>query len=348
MKKSILAAAGLAVVLAAPSFADEGFYITGGVGYGWTPDMDVESSAGFGNRSVLPSLSGEIQGEGDARFMLGAGYETANNWRVQVDVMDRFNDTGAVGNGLFASDLQNVALMVSGIRDFDFGSFVAPYAGLGLGYSQTDASIQFFDGSDAQGDGNGIAFQGLLGLTLDLSDRISADAGYRYFYGPEVDFISSTGNVGSIDNYQSHDLLVGLRFSFGAAPAPVAPPPVERTPAPAPTCSDVPFVVYFEFDQSTLTDQARQVIARASQQAAECDITRVEIEGHTDRSGSQAYNARLSERRARVVRDELIRLGVAASLISIEARGESEPAVATPDGAREPLNRRTEVVIRTR
>ena len=55
---------------------------------------------------------------------------------------------------------------------------------------------------------------------------------------------------------------------------------------------------------------------------------------------------RLSERRARVVRDELIRLGVAASMIAIEARGESEPAVATPDGVREPLNRRSEVVIR--
>lgn len=340
--KRLLATAGLAAVLAAPALAQDGWYVTGGVGYGWMPDNDI--------LDTLNNTSAEVDAEGDLRFMLGLGYEFTNNWRVQLDAMDRFNDTGAPDDiGPASTDFQNVAVMGSLIYDFENATRFTPYVGGGVGYSQTEFSGLFNGGETVQADGRGISYQALAGLDFGLTDRISALVEARYFYGPDVEFVSLPGGFpGETDAYESYDVLFGLRYSFGAAPAPVAPPPVERTPAPAPTCSDVPFVVYFEFDQSTLTDQARQVIARASQQAAECDITRVEIEGHTDRSGSQAYNARLSERRARVVRDELIRLGVAASLISIEARGESEPAVATPDGAREPLNRRTEVVIRTR
>jgi OOP family OmpA-OmpF porin len=41
----------------------------------------------------------------------------------------------------------------------------------------------------------------------------------------------------------------------------------------------------------------------------------------------------------------MVRLGVPASAISLNAFGESRPAVATPDGVREPLNRRAEVLI---
>ncbi|MED5548189.1 MAG: OmpA family protein, partial [Pseudomonadota bacterium] len=112
-----------------------------------------------------------------------------------------------------------------------------------------------------------------------------------------------------------------------------------------PSCDDVSFPVYFEWDRADLTDQARAVIAQAANQRGNCGVTRVSVAGHADRSGAAAYNVGLSERRARVVRDELVRLGVPASTISMEAYGETRPAVQTADGVREPLNRRSEVVI---
>tara|TARA_R110000744_G_scaffold376026_2_gene490022 strand:- start:44745 stop:45077 length:333 start_codon:yes stop_codon:yes gene_type:complete len=107
----------------------------------------------------------------------------------------------------------------------------------------------------------------------------------------------------------------------------------------------VQFPVYFEWDRADLTDQARAVIAQASNQRGSCGVTRVSVSGFTDRSGAASYNVGLSERRARVVRDELVRLGVPASTITLEAFGETRNAVQTPDGVREPLNRRAEVVI---
>ena len=71
----------------------------------------------------------------------------------------------------------------------------------------------------------------------------------------------------------------------------------------------------------------------------------VSIAGHTDTSGASAYNQRLSQRRADIVGEALVARGIDASLISEEAKGETDLAKATRDGVREPLNRRSEVVI---
>lgn len=107
------------------------------------------------------------------------------------------------------------------------------------------------------------------------------------------------------------------------------------------------FAVYFEWDSSALTEQAQTVIDRAVARAVEngCSVSVSTIEGYTDTSGNRAYNARLSARRAAIVRDSLIQRGVDAGVISTEAKGETGLAKATADGVREPLNRRAEVVI---
>jgi outer membrane protein OmpA-like peptidoglycan-associated protein len=103
--------------------------------------------------------------------------------------------------------------------------------------------------------------------------------------------------------------------------------------------------VYFEFNKSNLTPEANAVLDRAVADAAKCNYKTVNVSGNTDTSGSAAYNEGLSSSRAQIVADGLTARGVSASLISQEALGESKPAVATQDGVKEPLNRRTEVVI---
>ena len=105
------------------------------------------------------------------------------------------------------------------------------------------------------------------------------------------------------------------------------------------------FTVYFDYDKSNLTPQASTLVQEAASRALENDIETVVVAGNTDTSGSSAYNQALSERRARTVRDALIANGVPADSIRLEAYGETNLAKPTPDGVREPLNRRSDVVI---
>jgi outer membrane protein OmpA-like peptidoglycan-associated protein len=74
--------------------------------------------------------------------------------------------------------------------------------------------------------------------------------------------------------------------------------------------------------------------------------TRIEVSGHADRSGSDAYNQALSMRRAEAVAAELTRRGVPRTEMVIQAFGESRPLVPTADGVREPQNRRVEIILR--
>jgi outer membrane protein OmpA-like peptidoglycan-associated protein len=105
------------------------------------------------------------------------------------------------------------------------------------------------------------------------------------------------------------------------------------------------FIVYFPFDQSILTGDAQAVIQQAAQYAMSGAATQVTVIGHADTSGSVAYNVRLSERRAKAVADALAGLGVNQGVMSVDWKGETEPAVATGDGIKEPLNRRSTISI---
>jgi OOP family OmpA-OmpF porin len=103
----------------------------------------------------------------------------------------------------------------------------------------------------------------------------------------------------------------------------------------------------FEYDRAELTDYARAVLETASaklkQWMAQDEALTLEIAGHTDWAGTEAYNMALSERRSRAVRDYLVRKGVAADRLSTRAFGESKPVASneTEDGRRR--NRRVEL-----
>jgi outer membrane protein OmpA-like peptidoglycan-associated protein len=71
------------------------------------------------------------------------------------------------------------------------------------------------------------------------------------------------------------------------------------------------------------------------------------IVGHTDSSGSESYNQQLSERRARAVRDELVRLGVPAARLSATGRGEFEPRADNSTESGRSQNRRVEILVQS-
>jgi outer membrane protein OmpA-like peptidoglycan-associated protein len=106
------------------------------------------------------------------------------------------------------------------------------------------------------------------------------------------------------------------------------------------------FMVFFDFDKSTLTPAAIDTIQRAATAYKTKGGAQIKASGHTDRAGTEAYNMALSLRRVNAVRDQLVREGVPETDISVVALGESQPMVPTPDGVREAQNRRVEIVIR--
>ena len=121
-----------------------------------------------------------------------------------------------------------------------------------------------------------------------------------------------------------------------------APPPPAVAAAPAVRN----FLVFFDFDRSTLTPRARDVVKEAATVAKAGQNARLTATGHTDTSGPANYNMALSLRRANAVKDALVREGVPAASIAVAGRGEEALLVTTKDSVREPQNRRVEIVIR--
>jgi OOP family OmpA-OmpF porin len=73
---------------------------------------------------------------------------------------------------------------------------------------------------------------------------------------------------------------------------------------------------------------------------------KVSVEGHTDSVGSDAYNERLSERRAHAVKDYLVHQGIDASRISTVGYGEAKPVASNKTESGRAQNRRAEIIAR--
>ncbi|MGF1476949.1 MAG: OmpA family protein [Geminicoccaceae bacterium] len=103
------------------------------------------------------------------------------------------------------------------------------------------------------------------------------------------------------------------------------------------------YVVFFAFDQATITPVAERILDEAIADFAEGEAVRVILAGHADTAGDARYNDFLSEQRARIVADYLSRSGVDNEQIFVTWFGETQPRVATADGVLEPQNRRVEL-----
>ena len=109
------------------------------------------------------------------------------------------------------------------------------------------------------------------------------------------------------------------------------------------TCNKGPYIVFFDWDRSDITAEAAPVLDNTVTSYAECAGALITLSGFADRSGGDAYNQALSERRAEAVRAYLTARGVATTAITAQGFGEANPRVPTADGVRELQNRRVEI-----
>ena len=158
--------------------------------------------------------------------------------------------------------------------------------------------------------------------------------------------VTGTNTVPDVYDAIGRYIYFGVKYTMNweEAPAEAAayvPPPVV---APAPS---VPrsYLVFFDFNKSDLTSQAVTIVDTAARNATNGKVTQLTVTGHTDTVGSDAYNMRLSRRRAESVAAQLEKDGIASSEIEIVAKGKRDLLVPTGDGVREPQNRRVQIVF---
>lgn len=101
----------------------------------------------------------------------------------------------------------------------------------------------------------------------------------------------------------------------------------------------------FDFNVSNLTSSSRMAIRKISAALLKVEITHMQIEGHTDNAGDQAYNNKLSLARANVVADAMASAGVPRANLVVRGLGMSKPVAsnATKDGQAE--NRRVSIIV---
>ncbi|MBI1327090.1 MAG: OmpA family protein [Alphaproteobacteria bacterium] len=130
-------------------------------------------------------------------------------------------------------------------------------------------------------------------------------------------------------------------------PMPESMAPVEALPGAtgSMTNEEAKYLVFFDFDKSVVKPEGQEVIDSVVRQTQGRQLNGIRVVGHADTSGPEGYNEALSMRRAKAVQKALASRGLTVDMIRIEGRGETELMVATPDGVREPANRRAEITF---
>jgi peptidoglycan-associated lipoprotein len=141
---------------------------------------------------------------------------------------------------------------------------------------------------------------------------------------------------------------------------PPPPPPAPPTPTPAPPTEDEIFRTktldqlnaekpladaLFAYDSTDLSAEARAALQKNVEWLKRWSSTRIMVEGHADSRGTTEYNLALGERRADVVRDYLVSLGVPTERITTVSKGEEQPACTEETPSCWQQNRRGHFIV---
>lgn len=106
--------------------------------------------------------------------------------------------------------------------------------------------------------------------------------------------------------------------------------------------------IFFEFDKSNITQQGAFELNKLVQILQRNPTMKIKIESHTDNKGSDAYNLKLSDQRAKSTMQYIISKGISGSRLEARGYGESQPKVDCGEGCtaeQDAINRRSEFII---
>ncbi|MEN0614400.1 porin OmpA [Klebsiella indica] len=277
-------------------YHDTGFYGNGFQGNNGPTHNSQLGAGAFGGYQVNPYL----------------GFEMGYDW------LGRMEYKGSVDNGAFkAQGVQLTAKLGYPITDdldiyTRLGGMVwradakGNYASTGVSRNEHDTGVS-------------PVFAGGLewAVTRDIATRL------------EYQWVNNIGDAGTVGARPDNGMLsLGVSYRFGQDDvAPVVAP----APAPAPEVTTKHFTlksdVLFNFNKATLKPEGQQALDQLYTQLSNMDPKdgAAVVLGYTDRIGSDAYNQKLSEKRAQSVVDYLVSKGIPASKISARGMGEANP-----------------------
>lgn len=132
--------------------------------------------------------------------------------------------------------------------------------------------------------------------------------------------------------------------SANTAQSKVTPVDIAKTDSTA--LSNLPRVVFFDFDSYVVKDEFRSTVEANAKVLTADRKKKVTIEGHTDERGGREYNLALGQKRAEAVQKSLALLGAGNDQIEAVSFGKERPAVQGSDEAAWAKNRRAELVYR--
>ncbi|MBT9302944.1 MULTISPECIES: OmpA family protein [Pseudomonas] len=231
----------------------------------------------------------------------------------------------------------------------DTGSLTAQYH---FGQAGVDSLRPYVEGGFGHQSRTNVLADGHSGR--DQTTQAIIGTGVKYYFtnnlyaraGVEADY--------GLDNGKwDYSALVGLGVNFGgnagaAAPAPTpapAPEPVPEPEAPVAQVVRVELDVKFDFDKAVVKPNSYGDVKNLADFMAQYPATNVEVAGHTDSVGPDAYNQKLSQRRADAVKQVLVKDGVAPSRVTSVGYGESRPVADNATEAGRAVNRRVEASV---
>lgn len=165
-------------------------------------------------------------------------------------------------------------------------------------------------------------FKGTTDKTSGLLSKIVEDGSYSISVNRQG-YMSSTR---TIDNISKSNVIIEL----------------------SPIIEDRPIILrnlFFDFDQATIKEGSEQTLEELYELLKDNLSMTIKITGHTDNVGSDAYNQRLSENRAKSVKEEMVKRGIEASRITYEGMGSREPITTNDTDEGRAENRRVEFTI---
>ncbi len=284
---------------------------------------------------------GDLEANNGGGAFIRLGKELSPSWDVQIGASyaRASEDTGIPGvGGKYKQTLIGVDALYMFSRD-KFRPFLL--AGVGAASNKIDYSNLALDDDRKTSPMVNVG----LGMQYLFSDSFGLQADVRHVWS-KAEGKTADRSFDADETIGNTYVNLGGIFRFGApAPMPVAaaepaPEPVaavEPAPAPEPIPAAAPCnpkletvtiaaEKLFGFDKAKLQDGSKPILDEAAAKIkGNPDIELVLVTGHTDRIGSEAYNQKLSERRANIVKDYLVSQGVDASRLQAIGKGEAEP-----------------------